>query len=71
MLTRSLEGNHLTVAAANWDPWFKFANGSPEGVMWEILTLMQESFNFTTTIVKPPDDIWGNCDLKSEEFKTI
>ena len=61
-----LNGKHLTIAAEHWPPYFTISvdQGNPvfSGVMSLVLEYLQNSLNFTSTLIRPPDGTWGATD---------
>ena len=63
----SLKGKVLIMSAENWDPWLTISednsgNVGYSGVMAKLLEFLQETLNFTTVLVRPPDGTWGAPD---------
>ena len=70
-----LRNKHVRIAISWWDPFFKW--GCPghgydweddcpndriyTGVMWDLLLFMKEARNFTYTLIREPDWVWGIC----------
>ena len=67
IVVEGFNGKRLRVAAEQWDPWVVLDSEEAgqtkySGIMIKILEYLQESLNFTTTIVRPPDLAWGAID---------
>lgn len=66
----SMRGRHVIIAAEKWPPWFDIEDRNDgkeplySGIMWKMLGYLQESINFTYTIVRPPDGKWGFGDAE-------
>ncbi|CAL4135189.1 unnamed protein product, partial [Meganyctiphanes norvegica] len=55
---------HLTVCAETWNPWMRIKEGEDgemnySGIMFNVLEFLAEAMNFTYTMVRPPDGLWG------------
>lgn len=65
----ALNGKHLIVAAEHWPPYFMISGDLKHpvlsGVMSQVLSYLQTSLNFTSTVVRPPDRMWGTFDEES------
>ena len=66
---KGLHGKHLIVAAEHWPPYFIISEDLEHpvlsGVMSQVLSYLQTSLNFTSTVVRPPDATWGTIDEES------
>ena len=70
-----LNGKNLKVAAQHWPPFF-IIHEHPLypgyfmyfGVMEQLLQELRASLNFTTTVVQPPDGLWGNYDPQTKNW---
>lgn len=65
--SREMSNKHFRIAAYEWEPYVslnKAANGTVDvggGVLVNFFKFMQGARNFTYTIVREPNGIWGNC----------
>ena len=70
-----LNGKNLKLAAQHWPPFFIIYE-HPQypgyfmyyGVMEQLLEELRVSLNFTTTVVRPPDELWGNYDPETKNW---
>ena len=65
--SKEMSNKHFRIAAYEWEPYVsldKAPNGTYElggGVLVNFFKFMQRARNFTYTIVREPNGIWGNC----------
>ena len=64
---KEMSKKHFRIAAYDWEPYISLdtaPNGTYNlggGVLVNFFKYMQEARNFTYTIVREPNGIWGNC----------
>ena len=61
-----MTNKHLRIAAEPWPPYITMeenVDGSVKmgGYCWDWIEFWQYARNFTFTVVRPPDGLWGTC----------